>query len=409
MSHATTDQLDETFILTKAEIRFYRAVAVIFIAFVLIEVLLRAAFNLFPAGIRAELSIVRRVPWLVHPMVPPAPGTIYGYPYSHVPYQVDRVTQFRVAPDLENHEVYWGDAYFHVNTVRVWEGHIAGFRSKPIGYPLNVMVFGDESTFCWTEFDDCWVTQFAERYGTWFNAGVPGTGTTGQFGLIEQIAPPTKPRLVVWAWYANDLRDSYRHDVSKSGTAPFYYYLPLVNPSPKPSGASAMFMSVRLIERALGLNNDPAYEMVNVGNRSIRIPSTSRPHPFSLSWAANRYGLYRAQELFDKARQFVRETFGAELLIVLIPSKEEAYAKALSARFGQDYIDSISAARRELIAYLESKGHRYIDALPALQAAVERGESVYYSVAEYLDPSGNRVLAQLVGEYIDRENLLSTP
>jgi hypothetical protein len=409
MATITQDQNTEAqpvIVLTRAERVFYRGLALAFVIFFFLEVGLRALFGLFPPYIQSELQSVRLIPWLRQPLLYEPPGFVYGYPYSSIPYDIDSVTQIRLFPDLNERPVLWGDARFHVSTVRVWEGHIAGFRTMPIQYPLDVMTFGDNFTFCWTEHQDCWVTQLSKRYGSWFNAAVPGTGTAGQYGLIEQIAPPTKPRLVIWTWYADDLRDNYRFDTSRTGAVPFYSNLSIVNPSPKAEGAQAMFATVRFFNALFDTRQDPNFQNVRVNNRTLRIPTSERPHPASLEWAVNRYGLYRTQELFDKARQFLRETVGAELLIVLIPTKEEVFGKALSEVLGADYVESISGARRALIEYLEAGGYRYLDALPALQAAAERGESVYYDRLEYLDPSGNRVLAELVASYIESQNLL---
>ena len=402
--------MDEFLTLTKAERIFYKSVAVIFIVFVFLETVLRLSFNLFPVHIRAELHQVRLVPWMSRPIVSNVAKAIYDYPYNAIPYSPDGIIQIRVLPELQDHEVYWGDAHFRVNTVRIWDTHFAGFRSAPARYPLDVMTFGDGFTFCWTEYADCWVTQLAERYGNWFNAATPGTGTAGQFALMQQIVPPTKPRLVIWTWYADDLRDSYRYDIIKTGAAPFAYYLPLINPSTKPLNASAMFMTVRLVELALGLNHDPNrvnYEVARVNNHNTRVATPERPHPAALSWGANRYGLYRAQEMFDQARRFLREQVGAELLIVLIPTKEEVYGDALRARFGAAYVEAAGEARRALVEYLEANGFKFVDALPALQAAAQKGEVPYYSMSEFLNASGNKVLAQAVAEQLDREQLLA--
>ncbi len=394
-------------VLTRSERLFYRGLALAFVIFFVFEVLSRALFSLFPAYIQSELQSVRLVPWLSSPtMYSGFPGAVYGYPFNAIPYNVDQITQFRLFPDLKDHLVLWGDSHFRVDTVRVWEGHIAGFRTTPIQYPLDVMTFGDNFTFCWTEYEDCWVTQLAARYGSWFNAAVPGTGTSGQYGLIEQIVPPTKPRLVIWAWYADDFRDTYRHAIMRTNVQPFHYNVPIVSPSPRAEGAQAMFVSVRLLSTLLGLNRDPNYQDVQVNNRILRIRASERPHFASLEWAANRYGLYQACDLFDQARQFLRDTVGAELLIVLIPAKEEVFSKELSELLGEDYVEAIGTGRRALAEYLAAHGHRYIDALPALKAAVEGGESVYYDRNEYLDPSGNRVLVQLIADYLERENLL---
>ncbi|MCS6871792.1 MAG: hypothetical protein NZ571_10075, partial [Anaerolineae bacterium] len=83
------------------------------------------------------------------------------------------------------------------------------------------------------------------------------------------------------------------------------------------------------------------------------------------------------------------------------------YGRALSPILGDKYIESIGEGRRTIIAHLAANSYHYLDALPALRAAVERGETVFYSFDSHLDASGNRVLAELVAEYLERESLLS--
>jgi hypothetical protein len=369
----------------------------VLLAWLLIEILVRVGFEALPPRIQAQLQGVRRVPWSEERIVPA------------FPFILDRTIQVRLPVGLRDYPVRWSDARFQVDTISVWEGHGVGFRSAPPRYPLDVMTFGDSFTFCWTRYDDCWVTQLAKRGGNWFNAAVPGTGTAGQFALMQQIAPPTKPRLVIWTWFPNDLKDVYDLDLLQGKTEPLETPPPL-NPDLEPAGIGQFSAVAHLIYAALTpptlLTPYQHYQTVFVGNRPLLVRTTEYPHADSLAWSANRYGLERTLEIFDEARRFLRDEVGAELLIVLLPTKEEAYSTALSSVLGAEYIESIGEGRRAIIAHLAANGYRYLDALPALRAAVERGETVFYSFDSHLDPSGNRVLADLVAEYLERENLL---
>lgn len=369
----------------------------VLLSWLLIEILLRVGFEFLPPAVQAQLQGVRRVPWSEARIVPA------------FPFILDRTVQVRLPVGLRDYPVRWSDARFQVDTISVWEGHEVGFRSAPPRYPLDVMTFGDSFTFCWTRYEDCWVTQLAERGGNWFNAAVPGTGTAGQFALMQQIAPPTKPRLVIWTWFPNDLKDVYDLDLLQGKIEPLETPPPL-NPDLEPVGLGQFSAVAHLIYAALTpptlLTPYQHYQTVFVGNRPLLVRTTEYPHADSLAWSANRYGLERTLEIFDQARRFLRDEVGAELLIVLLPTKEEAYSTALSGVLGAEYIESIGEGRRAIIAHLAANGYRYLDALPALRAAVERGETVFYSFDSHLDPSGNRLLAELVAEYLERENLL---
>jgi hypothetical protein len=369
----------------------------VLLAWLTAEVALRLGFEFLPPRVQAELQGVRRVPWSDERIVPA------------FPFILDRTVQVRLPVGLRDYPVRWSDARFQVDTLSIWDGHEVGFRSAPARYPLDVMTFGDSFTFCWTDYADCWVTQLAQRGGNWFNAAVPGTGTAGQFALMQQIVPPTKPRLVIWTWFPNDLKDVYDLDLLQGKTEPLETPPPL-NPDLEPVGLGQFSAVAHLIYVALTpptvLTPYQHYQNVFVGNRPLLIRTTEYPHADSLAWSANRYGLARTLEIFDEARRFLRDEIGAELLIVLLPTKEEAYSAALSATLGAEYIESIGEGRRAIIAHLAADGYHYIDALPALRAAVARGERVFYSFDSHLDASGNRVLAQLVAEYLDREKLL---
>ena len=48
----------------------------------------------------------------------------------------------------------------------------------------------------------------------------------------------------------------------------------------------------------------------------------------------------------------------------------------------------------------------YLAGLPAFKEAIKNGQTVYYGFDSHLDPSGNRVVAQLVHDYIADHNLL---
>ncbi|MFQ3536709.1 MAG: SGNH/GDSL hydrolase family protein [Aggregatilineales bacterium] len=369
----------------------------VLLAWLLIEVVLRVGFELLPPGVQAQLQGVRRVPWAEERIVPA------------FPFILDRTIQVRLPVGLQNYPVRWSDARFQVDTISVWDGHAVGFRSAPAHYPLDVMTFGDSFTFCWTDYKDCWVTLLARRGGNWFNAAVPGTGTAGQFALMREIVPPTKPRLVIWTWFPNDLKDVYDLDLLQGKTEPLEVPPPL-NPDLEPVGLGQFSALAHLIYAALTpptiLTPYQHYQTVFVNNRPLLVRTTEYPHADSLAWSANRYGLVRTLEIFDQARRFLREEIGAELLIVLLPTKEEAYSSALSQTLGNAYIESIGEGRRAIIAHLAANGYRYLDALPALRKAVEDGQSVFYSFDSHLDASGNRILAELVGKYLTRENLL---
>jgi hypothetical protein len=92
---------------------------------------------------------------------------------------------------------------------------------------------------------------------------------------------------------------------------------------------------------------------------------------------------------------------------VFIPTKEEVFADSLKGILGQKYLDQLSEARLKLLAECQAQGWHCIDPLPALRAAYQAGDTVYYAYESHLDSGGNRVLAEVVYKYLVDNKLLA--
>jgi lysophospholipase L1-like esterase len=96
---------------------------------------------------------------------------------------------------------------------------------------------------------------------------------------------------------------------------------------------------------------------------------------------------------------------GARLLVLLIPTKEAAYASAVRARRAQAdpvyemLITMEARARAEVAAHCGAAGVKVVDALPRLSEAVGRGEQVYPATTDlHFSADGYPLLAQAVNE-----------
>lgn len=138
---------------------------------------------------------------------------------------------------------------------------------------------------------------------------------------------------------------------------------------------------------------------MTVNGRRISIHTDEYPHLHSMEYANNVFGLQKNLEN-HAAGEALAQDIGAKMLIVFIPSKEEAYADLLGEYLTPEYIEQIGGARRALVQQCEDQGWYCLDALPAFKEAVRSGETVYYAFDAHLDPSGNRILADLVRQYI---------
>ncbi len=115
-------------------------------------------------------------------------------------------------------------------------------------------------------------------------------------------------------------------------------------------------------------------------------------------------GMRITKELLPQIKQKA-DASGAHLLILLIPTKESAHAEALRARGRRldPTLESLagweSRARSEIVSTCEEEGIQYADALPALSAAIARGEQLYPTGTEsHPNARGYYVLASTVGD-----------
>lgn len=376
----------------------------VLIAWLLIEIGVRVFFESLPPGVQGDIQHVQRYPWADEKLIP------------EMPFILDQDFQARLPVGLKNQFVHWGDSQFHFDTIAAWDGHRAGLRSDPPRWPLQILTFGDSFTFCWTELKDCWVRQLQDR-NDWhvFDAGIPGTGSSGQLALMKEIAPPYQPKLIVWQWFNNDITDNYDLARARNETPELQTGI-VGDPVPPASGLSKYSAVIALLkattERARAGSNPnakpPLYANVTIGNRVMSIHTANTPYPSALLYPNNQYGLER--DLKNKAEAVaLAQSLNAKLLIVLIPAKEESYADALIAQglLSADYIAQIGESRRRIMDECAKQGWLCLDPLPEFQKAVKAGQTLYYQFDAHLDPSGNKLLADLVEATIKDKGLLN--
>jgi hypothetical protein len=364
----------------------------------MLEVLMRAAFDYLPPKIQADIQSVQRVPWSAEQIIP------------HIPWVAEGDFQLRLPVGMHDFPVHWSDAQFTFNTISAWDGHRAGLRSSPPRWPLDVLTFGDSFTFCWTKLEDCWVHRLETDYD-WhvFDAGIPGTGTTAQFNLMKEIAPPFKPALVIWQWYNNDVTDDYDLAHIRNET-PDLPGAPQADAPLEPQGLARYSAVAALFSKWFNPPKNPSpyqhYQMLKLNGRLMSIHTNEYAYPSEVVWPQNAYGWKRSVAAHDEGAELIK-SLGAKLLIVVLPTKEEAYSAYLTKDVGQDYLEKMGETRRMLLQQCTDRGWDCIDALPAFQEAVKNGKTVYYAYDSHLDASGNLLLEDLVHKYIIDHGLLA--
>ncbi len=366
--------------------------------FFALEAYLRIGFNTLPAGVQGDIQAVRRVPWSEERIIKP------------VPFLADSNYQARLEPGLKEHPVRWQDARFKFTTRPMWEGHPVGLRTGEPRWPLDLAAFGDSFTFCWTAVEDCWVQRLQSEHGySVVNAGQPGTGSGGQFQLMQEIIEPIEAPLVVWQWYGNDLMDdhvlaTFRGEVQGIAGPPG------VIPAREPQGFerySALYFMLQLYILDPIEPQKPYLELIVVeaNGRELLLPNDEYTHGFSLSYPAVADGWERHVQHHEAAATYL-ESIGAEQLIVLVPTKEEAYEAYLADQYSADFFTQAAEGRLQMLALCAEHSWHCIDLLPIFQAAIADGETIYYARDFHLDASGNAIVAEVVHNYIVENNLL---
>jgi hypothetical protein len=138
-------------------------------------------------------------------------------------------------------------------------------------------------------------------------------------------------------------------------------------------------------------------------NYEFREGDLTRPIPL-LSNVEKNWDGYKT-DLLD-AYAFARSKH-AQLVVVYLPSKEEAF-KSLRLKIGghSAFDEGYEAARRRVAAMCAENNIDFLDLTPILQQHAEAEEQLYFSWDGHWNVSGHHVVAQAIYEYLNNLGLL---
>jgi len=362
----------------------------------LIEIFVRVSFDVLPVEIQSDIQAIQRAPWDDTRLIPALPFT------------EDLNIQAYIAPNFVDYPVRWGDAFFTFTTRGV-EWHRAGLRSPEPIWAIDALIIGDSFSFCWVEEADCWGWKLQTEYD-WhiINAGQPGTGTGGQLAMMREIAAPYEPKLIIWQMYSNDSQDDYDLAFKNNAVDELQTPPPAIPPRPL-VGLERYSVVAHLINNII--NPPPAppvihTQKVRVDGRTLMIPSGNYPPADSMVYPSVQYGWEQNIAHYTEGIDYA-QSIGAAVLIVLIPTKEEAYQAKLTDAYDADYWAQVGESRIRLLALCEENGWHCVDMLPHFERAIADGETIYWGYDFHLDVSGNALVAQVVDAYIREHDLLA--
>jgi hypothetical protein len=325
---------------------------------------------------------------------------------------MDTDHNFMMRPNVEN-ELYSPkqSVVFRVSTVQILNSRM-GFRTYPIsqGDEIDVAVVGDSFSFCFTEFEDCWVTQFEANTGLrTMNLAQGATGSISHWNFIDTFGRAFQPPLVIWQWFGNDFNEDYQLAVTRGETQslgetviPDYE-----NESPAPlRWLRSNSVAWVVIEQALfgegayisdfeRYHFTPAHE-AEVAGQMLQFGQKYEQIAMNVDDPRVAYGIPTTREALRSAKETV-EGWGGELVVFLVPTREEVYSNVTAPLLGEN-LNIYARARETMVGLCDELQLTCYDLLPDLENYTD--ELLYYVDDLHLNPRGNQVVEELVRKWL---------
>ena len=368
------------------------------VGWILLEVILRWGATSLPYTITAPMRDVNQNPFTSHTILP---EQIWIDDDSY---------QLITPPGIDN-EFQYPDPRIGLNvSTKNWldPNSQVGFRVSNIDWepiwPVDVVVVGDSFSFCYVEYQDCWIDLLATQRGySMINLGLVATGSISHQNVLNTFGLPHNPKVVIWQWYGNDFNDDYGFTTLYGEDAE-----ERKGEDSVPPGWLRRNSAVASIIHAIGQSRQGSQQftrfidphVANIGNDNIWFGRPYIQEAFSLQEPKNQQGFELTQQaILDTQARLENE--GIELIILLIPTKEEVYETWTADVMGQDLLDEISEGRNEMLQFCESNALTCLDTTQTLRDQANVGNLVYHAQDTHLNELGNQVLAEFVTSHLE--------
>jgi lysophospholipase L1-like esterase len=365
-------------------------------------VVLEGALRLFAPRLPGQIGVIARY-------------VTTGQPFSEdwtPAWRENRDHYYTLRPGISDALQYGSPSVsFQLTTNKLWDDGLPadegiGFRTAPVDFAVDATVVGDSFGFCFTEQDDCWVDIWARSAGiNIVNLSTPVTGSVSHARMIQDFAAPLEPPLVVWQFFGNDFYDDYvlhvwRGDIESlnSDTADEQHgswiarqtvvgalaeLLTTGTWSGLPAGEKAYQAQFRAPYPGGLLEFGKSYELTAL--------DMSRPE--------NEYGYEQTRQALEEAKAAV-EAWGGELVVVIIPTREEVYSEITGPVMGADKLETLESAR---LAMLDLCAEIAMDCLDPTDELSMRAQNaaLYYADDMHLNAAGNTALAEILQRWLE--------
>ncbi len=328
-----------------------------------------------------------------------------------------------------------------------------GYRNRSALSHADVVALGDSQT--WgvnVPLEQAWPQQLGRLTGqSVYNVSQGGFGTLHYSALFD-LARKLQPRIAVVAVYlGNDLYDSYRLAYQHDHWASLRLDLPGLERDTLEPRASALWNEHEVEQARYGRDDPSLWGEWLQGHTAIGrlleragLLRTDVWHNAAAAWARNHpdhgsvceqpvrtvlttaYRLVALDASDIRIREGARLSLwalesierdaamaGIRLLVVVIPTKERVHAEVmargqpLSPTHARLVVEE-DARRLELLSHFHARGVEFLDVLPELGQAVERGVAVYPTTAEsHPNQAGYEVIARATAAAIARPRSVS--
>lgn len=352
------------------------------------------------------------------PSLPGAVGVAVLWVTTGQPYQEEWTQAWQqnidhywtLRPDIDNALQYGSPSVsFNMTTVELWEGAGIGFRTDPVDYYVDAVVVGDSFGMCFTEREDCWVEQFATQSGLGVvNLSQPVTGSRSHLAILQDFGVPlleSNPEpLVIWQFFGNDFNDDY-------GLAVFRDEIDAPEESENQDTDVRQWSALVAVTQTLftgqfvGVPDSEAlflkpYRAVYGEDNVLQFGGEYELNALDMSREINQIGYDYSAIAFAEAQNIVDEMNG-NLVIVIIPTREEVYRDITAPIMGEDALASLESARIAMLELCDELSLTCFDAYEALSQSANAGDALYFSDDMHLNPYGNQVLAQALADWLE--------
>jgi hypothetical protein len=321
---------------------------------------------------------------------------------------------FMMRPNIQN--ALYGPkqtVVFRVSTVQILNSRM-GFRTYPVeqGDRIEVAVVGDSFSFCFTEFEDCWVTRFEANTGLrTMNLAQGSTGSMSHWRFIDTFGRAFQPPLVIWQWFGNDFNEDYQLALTRGETQPLGETIvpDYEGDAPAPLRwlrensvawvviETALFGEEAYISDFERYHFTPAHT-VEIGGQTLSFGQKYEQIAMNVNDPRVAYGIPTTREALQNAKTTI-EGWGGEFVVFLIPTREEVYGRYTAEALGDD-MAIYTGARETMLDLCTELELTCYDLLPDLLPYAERGEMLYYIDDMHLNSRGNEVVESLVRTWL---------